>query len=116
MVAEEKGELASSCGHLEELMLSRSLSGPLRHRNLSDWLKYASFPASMSQAVASSGCSPYTSRPFPPGGSPGCWSLKSHVDFVERLRDELWFPNVDALVEQMHKDAALARDVLTRRF
>jgi len=39
-----------------------------------------------------------------------------HVDFVERLRDELWFPNVDALVEQMHKDAALARDVLTRRF
>ena len=32
-----------------------------------------------------------------------------HVDFIERLRDELWFPNVDALVEQMHKDAAQAR-------
>ena len=29
-----------------------------------------------------------------------------HVDFIQRLRDELWFPNVDALVEQMQKDAA----------
>jgi riboflavin kinase/FMN adenylyltransferase len=37
-----------------------------------------------------------------------------HVDFIERLRDELWFPNVDALVEQMHKDAELAREILTR--
>jgi riboflavin kinase/FMN adenylyltransferase len=35
-----------------------------------------------------------------------------HVDFIERLRDELWFPNVDALVEQMHKDAARARQIL----
>lgn len=35
-----------------------------------------------------------------------------HVDFIARLRDEVWFPNMDALVEQMHKDAALARDVL----
>lgn len=35
-----------------------------------------------------------------------------HVDFIARLRDELWFPDMDALVEQMHKDAALARDVL----
>lgn len=34
------------------------------------------------------------------------------VDFIERLRDELWFPNVDALVEQMHKDAARARNIL----
>lgn len=35
-----------------------------------------------------------------------------HVDFIARLRDELWFPNVDALVEQMHKDAAQARAIL----
>ncbi|MBB6091345.1 riboflavin kinase/FMN adenylyltransferase [Povalibacter uvarum] len=35
-----------------------------------------------------------------------------HVDFIARLRDEVWFPNMDALVEQMHKDAALARRVL----
>lgn len=35
-----------------------------------------------------------------------------HVDFIERLRDELWFADMDALVEQMHKDAALARRVL----
>lgn len=38
-----------------------------------------------------------------------------HVDFVERLRDELWFPSIDALVEQMHKDAAQARDILATR-
>jgi riboflavin kinase/FMN adenylyltransferase len=35
-----------------------------------------------------------------------------HVDFIERLRDELWFPNVDALVQQMDKDAARARQLL----
>lgn len=35
-----------------------------------------------------------------------------HVDFIARLRDELWFPDVDALVEQMHKDAAQARAIL----
>jgi riboflavin kinase/FMN adenylyltransferase len=35
-----------------------------------------------------------------------------HVDFIERLRDELWFASMDALVEQMHKDAAQARQIL----
>jgi riboflavin kinase/FMN adenylyltransferase len=35
-----------------------------------------------------------------------------HVDFIARLRDELWFPSMDALVEQMHKDAAQARSIL----
>jgi riboflavin kinase/FMN adenylyltransferase len=35
-----------------------------------------------------------------------------HVDFIARLRDEEWFPNLDALVEQMHKDAALAKKIL----
>ena len=38
-----------------------------------------------------------------------------HVDFIERLRDELWFPSMDALVEQMHKDAAQARAILSAR-
>jgi len=37
-----------------------------------------------------------------------------HVDFIERLRDELWFPNVDELVVQMHRDAAQAREALAR--
>ncbi len=36
------------------------------------------------------------------------------VEFVARLRDELWFPNLDALVVQMHQDAALAREILAR--
>jgi riboflavin kinase/FMN adenylyltransferase len=38
-----------------------------------------------------------------------------HVDFIDRLRDELWFPSMDALVEQMHRDAALARLKLTEQ-
>ena len=37
-----------------------------------------------------------------------------HVDFIARLRDELWFPSMDALVEQMHQDAAQARGILER--
>jgi len=35
-----------------------------------------------------------------------------HVDFVERLRDEQRFESLDALVAQMHRDAAAARRVL----
>jgi riboflavin kinase/FMN adenylyltransferase len=35
-----------------------------------------------------------------------------HVDFIARLRDEQWFPSLDALVEQMKKDAAQARGIL----
>jgi riboflavin kinase/FMN adenylyltransferase len=34
------------------------------------------------------------------------------VDFVQRLRDERKFESLDALVEQMHKDAAQARALL----
>jgi riboflavin kinase/FMN adenylyltransferase len=37
-----------------------------------------------------------------------------HVDFIARLRDERWFPDMDQLVEQMKKDAALAREILKR--
>jgi riboflavin kinase/FMN adenylyltransferase len=36
------------------------------------------------------------------------------VEFVHKLRDEKWFPNVESLVEQMHVDAAEAREVLKR--
>ena len=35
-----------------------------------------------------------------------------HVDFIARLRDELWFPDMDALVVQMEKDAREARAIL----
>jgi riboflavin kinase / FMN adenylyltransferase len=35
-----------------------------------------------------------------------------HVDFIARLRDERNFPNLDALVEQIHQDAAQARKIL----
>lgn len=38
-----------------------------------------------------------------------------HVDFIARLRDELWFPDLDALVAQMHKDAGEARRVLAEQ-
>jgi len=34
------------------------------------------------------------------------------VEFVARLRDELHFDNVDAMIEQMHRDAAAAREAL----
>ncbi|HEV8330258.1 MAG TPA: bifunctional riboflavin kinase/FAD synthetase [Steroidobacteraceae bacterium] len=37
-----------------------------------------------------------------------------HVDFIARLRDELWFPDMDQLVEQMKQDAARAREILSR--
>lgn len=36
------------------------------------------------------------------------------VEFVARLRDELRFDNLDALVEQMHRDAAAARAALAQ--
>jgi riboflavin kinase / FMN adenylyltransferase len=34
------------------------------------------------------------------------------VEFVARLRDEARFPSMDAMVEQMHRDAANARQAL----
>lgn len=34
------------------------------------------------------------------------------VDFVARLRDERWFPSLDALTVQMHEDARQARAIL----
>jgi riboflavin kinase/FMN adenylyltransferase len=37
-----------------------------------------------------------------------------HVDFIARLRDELWFPDLSGLVEQMKQDAARAREILSR--
>jgi riboflavin kinase/FMN adenylyltransferase len=35
-----------------------------------------------------------------------------HVDFIAYLREERWFANMDALIEQMHRDAAQARELL----
>lgn len=35
-----------------------------------------------------------------------------HVDFIARIRDEEKFDEVGALVEQMHRDSARARDIL----
>jgi riboflavin kinase / FMN adenylyltransferase len=37
-----------------------------------------------------------------------------HVDFIARLRDELWFPDMEQLVEQMKRDATRAREILSR--
>ena len=37
-----------------------------------------------------------------------------HVDFIARLRDELWFPDLEPLVEQMKQDATRAREILSR--
>lgn len=37
-----------------------------------------------------------------------------HVDFVTKLRDEEKFDTAEALVEQMHRDARHARDILQR--
>lgn len=37
-----------------------------------------------------------------------------HVDFIAYLREERWFPDMDALIEQMHRDAAQARQILSR--
>jgi riboflavin kinase / FMN adenylyltransferase len=34
------------------------------------------------------------------------------LEFVERLRDELKFPSVDALIERMHQDVEVARSLL----
>ncbi|MEO7773516.1 MAG: bifunctional riboflavin kinase/FAD synthetase [Steroidobacteraceae bacterium] len=38
------------------------------------------------------------------------------VEFVARLRDELKFSSLDAMVVQMHRDAAQAREILSREF
>ncbi len=38
-----------------------------------------------------------------------------HVDFIARLRTEEHFDSADALVEQMHVDAAQAREILGRK-
>lgn len=35
-----------------------------------------------------------------------------HVDFIAFLREERWFADLDALIAQMHRDAAQAREIL----
>jgi riboflavin kinase/FMN adenylyltransferase len=41
------------------------------------------------------------------------YGQKLEVDFVAKLRDEARFPNLDAMVEQIHRDAAEARAILS---
>jgi riboflavin kinase / FMN adenylyltransferase len=38
-----------------------------------------------------------------------------HVDFIAFLREERWFADLDALIAQMHEDAAQAREILGSR-
>ena len=38
-----------------------------------------------------------------------------HVEFIEKIRDELNFPDVDALIEHIKKDVASARQILAER-
>lgn len=40
------------------------------------------------------------------------YGRRIEVEFVARLRDEVKFPDLPALVEQMHRDAAQARNIL----
>lgn len=37
-----------------------------------------------------------------------------HVDFIARLRSEEMFTEIDMLVEQMHRDSAMAREILDK--
>ena len=38
-----------------------------------------------------------------------------HVDFIAHLREERWFADMDALIEQMNRDAAQARQILAEK-
>jgi riboflavin kinase/FMN adenylyltransferase len=43
----------------------------------------------------------------------GIYGELLELEFVTRLRDELKFPSLEALVEQMHKDVAQTRQILS---
>jgi riboflavin kinase/FMN adenylyltransferase len=40
------------------------------------------------------------------------YGCEIEVEFVRRLREERWYPTVDEMVEQIHRDAAEARACL----
>jgi riboflavin kinase/FMN adenylyltransferase len=42
------------------------------------------------------------------------YGKKIQVEFVEKLRDEEKFDSLDAMVQQIHRDAAQARKILDR--
>jgi riboflavin kinase/FMN adenylyltransferase len=37
-----------------------------------------------------------------------------HIDFIEKIRDEVKFNNADELIKQMHRDAKKAKEILTK--
>lgn len=41
------------------------------------------------------------------------YGMDLRIDFVQRLRDEMRFPSVPALVDQIHRDVARTREMLT---
>jgi riboflavin kinase/FMN adenylyltransferase len=74
-------------------------------------------------AVASLGTRPVVNGPAESGVEPllevhvfdydgDLYGQQLQVEFIARLRDELWFPSLDALVTQMQQDAAQARLIL----
>jgi riboflavin kinase/FMN adenylyltransferase len=44
------------------------------------------------------------------------YGRRIEVEFVAKLRDELKFPDLDSLTEQMHRDAEQARAILSAGF
>jgi riboflavin kinase/FMN adenylyltransferase len=38
-----------------------------------------------------------------------------NVEFVEKIREELNFPDIDALIENINNDVAIARTILAER-
>jgi len=78
--------------------------------------------------VASIGHRPVVSDHLPERARPGhwlevhlfdfdddCYGLQAEVTFIQKLRDELAFASVDALLEQMHSDCQQARAVLQKQ-
>ena len=75
------------------------------------------------QAVASLGTRPVVNGPGANDVEPllevhvfdfdgDLYGKQLQVDFIARLRDERWFPTLEALTEQMHQDAQQARQIL----
>jgi riboflavin kinase/FMN adenylyltransferase len=44
------------------------------------------------------------------------YNQKLRVNFIERLRDEIRFPSIEALSDQIKKDIEVARSILAKQF